>query len=184
MPNWCETSYSCTGDEKQVFKLYKALQYLENLESPLIKSDFGNLWCGCVVNYFGGDWNSIHCRGRILGYEYSEETNMLYIDVESAWVELDEWRNFIKSKLPGIEIVYTSYEPGCEYYVTNDERCRYSYYFEGYDTSLYFCTIDEIKDVLKREANIDVDTEEDIMKLYEEDDNIYYFAKCEFIEND
>ena len=123
MPNWCSTDYRCYGNNGELVELKEKLDYLNSLEKPLVENGFGKLWCGCLVSLLGGDWNEVHCRGEIDSYEFSGTT--LCISVTSAWGELDEWRKFIKSKYPKLDIFYYAEEIGEGIYVTNDEKGIY-----------------------------------------------------------
>lgn len=53
MPNWCDCTYKCVGDLKDVRSLYKALKYIDKRKTSIIKNGFGNggwgiLWSNLV----------------------------------------------------------------------------------------------------------------------------------------
>ena len=146
MPNWCATTYRVYGDEKQRKKLYSIIEELDKLPEPRVQNGFGNLWLGCIIDYLGGDWNEIACRGDITSYYKTKD--YIQIDMETAWRELHEFRHYVEKKLPGLKIYYIADEPGmCEYY-TNDKdysifHTRYHLDFEDYDSE-YFESLEDL----------------------------------------
>lgn len=141
MPNWCSTTYICTGRKKSIKKLYHVLTELSKGESR-IKNDFGNLWLGNVVDSLGGNWEEIRCRGKIMSYNLDPKTRDLIIYQETAWCEQSEFRYFLESKLQGLKIYYLEEESGCEIYYTNDATGlyfpdRYILECEGIDDGYY-----------------------------------------------
>lgn len=124
MPNWCNTCWKATGEHEQVEKLYTIMRELEKMPDPgLVENGFGSTWLGNLVIKLGGDWNKIYCRGEWNYLEYRD--GILIIDIESAWSEPNEVRDFIEEKLPGIKIYFQSEEPGCVIYETNDPTGEY-----------------------------------------------------------
>ena len=134
MPNWCYTCYKVFGDKEQINKLYSAIKEMDEQETPRIENGFGNLWLGCLVDYFGGNYEDIKCRGEITEYEMQED--VLRICTETAWCELNEVRKFLENVLPGIKIYYISEEPGMEEYYTNDST------YEIFHTKYFLDTCD------------------------------------------
>ena len=176
MPNWCFTDYVVEGNEKEVSTLRKALIELDNAEKPLVENGFGNTWLGCLVKYFGGDWEKIGCRGQYLGKRYSGEgvfdVTPLAFSTETAWAPCDEVFEFIKSKLPSLKFYWSSEESGMGEFWTNDKERKYfskyavEYdYNDEYDTK-YFNNFDEI------------------YEEWEEDDNYIYLREFRTDEND
>ena len=47
MPNWCDTSYKCVGDLKEVKSLHKVLKYMEKRKTSILPNgtwqDFNNM---------------------------------------------------------------------------------------------------------------------------------------------
>ena len=123
MPNWCYTNYVVVGRESEVAALHKTIQDLEAREESLLPNGFGKLWLGNLVHILGGDWEKIYCRGLIL--DYSLESGILRLNVESAWGEMEETRHFIQSKYPSLKIYYQSEESGMCIYETNDKDGTY-----------------------------------------------------------
>ena len=68
MPNWCDCTYKCVGDLKDVRSLYKALKYIDKRKTSIIKNGFGKWWLGNLVERLDGDWTTFNCRGEITGY--------------------------------------------------------------------------------------------------------------------
>ncbi len=91
--------------------------------------------------------------------DYSLESGILRLNVESAWGEMDETRQFIQSKYPGLKIIYQAEESGMCIFETNDkdgtyfphrwildftDESRNLYFYE------YFETLPEAADFLKQ----------------------------------
>mgnify|MGYP000420739972 CR=1 FL=1 len=56
MPNWCDCTYKCVGDLKEVRSLYKALKYIDKRKTSIIKNGFGKWWLGNLVVKLGGNF--------------------------------------------------------------------------------------------------------------------------------
>lgn len=130
MPNWCYTTYTVVGDEKEVEQLHGLMEKLENMKKSLVDNGFGPNWLGNLVHSLGGDWQKVYCRGTWSNLDISGDT--LYFDVESAWAEPDEVIDFLRSKYPSLVFYYQADEPGTRYFVTNDAEGSY------YDDIYYF----------------------------------------------
>ena len=53
MPNWCDCTYKCVGDLKDVRSLYKALKYIDKRKTSIIRTVLANggwgiLWSNLV----------------------------------------------------------------------------------------------------------------------------------------
>lgn len=148
MPNWCYTHYTIEGESKELKTFYDLIKELDNKVVPDIKNDFGTLWLGSIVNRLGADWKTVCCRGKISDYQFTD--NSLMISTSTAWTEMAEWRNFIKSKFPSFKFFFMSEEDGNEYYVTNDNKGKYysyRYYLDDAESgSKYFETLKEACD--------------------------------------
>lgn len=125
MPNWCFTTYKIVGDIKEIHDLNNKLMKLDNMKEPLVSNGFGNLWLGCLVKILGGDAEKVYCRGDITEFSYNEEDDVLTIDTQTAWAEMEEVRHFIEKVYPGLKIYYYEEEPGMEIYQTNDKHGHY-----------------------------------------------------------
>ena len=123
MPNWCETTYKIVGPLKSRKAFIAMLDHLNSLPEPLVPNGFGKLWLGCIVSYLGGNWEKIYCRGKILNYRRIR--GLIILDVESAWGELSETREFLASKFPDLQFYYQSEEPGMMVFTTNDNEGKY-----------------------------------------------------------
>ena len=116
MPNWCFTTYKIVGDIKEIHDLNNKLMKLDNMKEPLVPNGFGNLWLGCLVKILGGDVEKVYCRGDITEFSYNEEDDVLTIDTQTAWAEMEEVRHFIENVYPGLKIYYYEEESGMEIY--------------------------------------------------------------------
>ena len=125
MPNWCSTTYKCTGRKKDLKKLYETLNRLRLSEKPRVDNGFGVLWLGCVVDALGGNWEDVACRGQIFDFGLNEEKNVLTIVQETAWCEQSDFRGFLEFRFPGMKIYYQEEESGCDIYYTNDDTGCY-----------------------------------------------------------
>ena len=123
MPNWAYTSYVVKGSAEEVAALHKIIQDLEAREESYLPNGFGKLWLGNLVSILGGDWEMIYCRGHILDYSLQEE--ILIINVESAWGEMDETRHFLYTVFPSLEIYFQTEELGMCIFQTNDATGSY-----------------------------------------------------------
>lgn len=124
MPNWCYTTYVMVGDKDEVDDLYGKLNSLIERDKPLLESDFGNEWLGNVVHLFGGDWNEIYCRGRLVNIDRSSEA-MLCFGTETAWNDLPGVWDFVLRQYPSLSYYYMAEECGMNYYATNDAEGLY-----------------------------------------------------------
>ena len=172
MPNWCYTDYRICGNKGELLELKEKLDYLNSLSEPYVENGFGNLWCGCLVQLLGGDLNEVPCKGEISEYDFSDCT--LNLVVMSAWSELGEWRHFIESKFPKIEIYYRAEEQGNCYYETNDveglyfpDRC----FIETYDGPECFTSLENtakwVSELVGKEVKAEEDEIEKALDEYE-----------------
>ena len=142
MPNWAYTNYVVKGDTSEVAALHKTIHDLEAREKSYLPNGFGKLWLGNLVSILGGDWEKIYCRGQIL--DYSLEDDILSMNVESAWGEMDETRHFLQTVFPSLKIYFQTEEPGMCIFQTNDatgtyfpERCLLDWCDEKKNLYLY-----------------------------------------------
>ena len=144
MPNWCDTTYKCVGDPKEVRALHKVLKYIDRRKTTIVRNGFGKWWLGNIVTKLGGKWEDYCCRGEITGYSF--DGDVLEITQYTAWCEQEGVRRIIQEKFPGIKVYYREEEPGCEVYYTNDTTGNYfpeSYFLDSYDEQRYFETIED-----------------------------------------
>lgn len=174
MPNWCETTYKCVGEPKEVRSLYNAIKKNDKRKTPRVKNGFGNLWLGCIIDQLGGDWNKYQCRGEITYYEIEKDASMLTIYQETAWCEQEGFRHFIQEKFPSIEVYFLEEEPGCEVYYTNSfEYFPDRFYLDCYEDPQYFETIEEVAkyvtDFTGKEVENSVDSIQNALDEYTEE---------------
>ena len=144
MPNWCDTTYKCVGDPKEVRALHKVLKYIDRRKTTIVRNGFGKWWLGNLVTKLGGKWEDYCCRGEITGYSF--DGDVLEITQYTAWCEQEGVRRIIQEKFPSIKVYYREEEPGCEVYYTNDTTGDYfpeTYFLDSYDEQRYFETIEE-----------------------------------------
>ena len=144
MPNWSFATYRFKASEEQTKNLNQKLEDLSKMKEPYVENGFGNLWCGCLVNYLGGDWNKVYCRGEITEFEIGDD-GLLLMNLECAWDELPEFRHFIEQQYPGSKIYYINEESGMGIYTTNDKDGLYfreRYLLDMYDDIEYFETLE------------------------------------------
>ena len=117
MPNWCYSWVNITGDEKELNVLDK---HFENARKHIgTKNGFGETWLGNIVEYLGMDATKVSCRGSIVHYEHHPEE--ICLSTETAWAPLLTPIVMLCEKYaPNAEITYTSEEPGCGLFVSND----------------------------------------------------------------
>lgn len=141
MPNWAYSSYCIVGDKEQLKQLYDIMDELEDMESPgLHDNGFGSRWLGNLVIKLGGDWKKVYCRG-----EWSNlclYKDRLTFETETAWSELREVRQLLKTKFPKLNFYYQCEELCMGIYITNDKRHkffkdRYYVYVENEDSEYY-----------------------------------------------
>lgn len=192
MPNWCDTTYKCVGDLKEVRSLYRILKYIDNRKTPIVPNGFGNRWLGNLVTKLGGNWESCRCRGEILDYHI--DGNVLTIYQSTAWCEQEGVREIIEKAYPSIKVYYREEEPGCEVYCTNDSSgtyfpdryyldapCGDSEYFETIEDAVKYITELIGKEVEPNKKAIDTALEE-YTKLQDDEDICYYFHEYDVIE--
>ncbi|MBM6864559.1 hypothetical protein H6A66_05160 [Bacteroides caecigallinarum] len=146
MPNWCSTEYYVVGSKKELSDLNEKMEKLENRKESLVKNGFGNTWLGNLVKLLGGDWEKVYCRGQWMCRVYNKENNSLTFTTETAWCEMDEWREFIESCYKTIKMLYVTEEPGCGIYQTNDLEGVFfkdKYVLDYTEDVEYFETIDQ-----------------------------------------
>ena len=144
MPNWCDTTYKCVGDPKEVRALHKILKYIDRRKTTIVRNGFGKWWLGNLVTKLGGKWEDYCCRGEITGYSF--DGDVLEIIQYTAWCEQEGVRRIIQEKFPSIKVYYREEEPGCEVYYTNDTTGDYfpeTYFLDSYDEQRYFETIED-----------------------------------------
>lgn len=174
MPNWCDTTYCCVGDKKQIMALKKVLDKNRRRKNPLVKNGFSNMWLGCIITALGYNWEKYRCRGEITDYIMASD-GILTIYQMTAWCEQEGFRQVIEDKYPGIKVYHKEEEPGCEVYYHNDiegvcfpER----YLLDSYEDTMYWETIEEavkyVSDLVGYSVEPDVEVIDAALKKYQE----------------
>ena len=182
MPNWCDTTYKCVGDPKEVRSLYKTIKANDKRKTSRVKNGYGTLWLGNIVDALGEDWEKLRCRGEITSYQLDD--NVLTIYQNTAWCEQEGFRQCIERKFPSIKVYYREEEPGCDVFYTNDADRIYfpeRYFLDNYDEPLYFNTIEEaadsVSEIVGHEVAPTVEAIEEALNDYEEeheDEDVFY----------
>lgn len=124
MPNWCNSSYAITGDEKMVKEIYTIMHELESMSEPLVENGFGVTWLGCLVKRLGEDPSKVYCRGE--WRNLSLEQGVLRFDTESAWSRPnDVFEDLLLRKYGDIEVYFIEEELGMDIFQTNDESGQF-----------------------------------------------------------
>lgn len=192
MPNWASTNYVFHSTKEDVQDLKKKIDELNAMSEPYVKNGFGKLWFGCLVNYLGGDYDKVYCRGEIISYEFHND-EALSLCCETAWGETPEFRHFIESKYPGSKIYYQVEESGNLVYATNDKEGNYypeRYLLDMYDDNEYFCDLESaakyVSGTIGKEVKPDVEAIEtaidEFMEEHPEEENwmsFHVFEVCD-----
>ena len=187
MPNWCYSAYHIVGKRKEVQSLYSKMNNLEKRRKPLVESDFGKTWLGCLVTKLGGDRNKVYCRGSWSELEFDGEA--ISFNTETAWGPLNEVFSFVKSIYPSLEIYYSAEEPMMELFVTNDAEglffrdryivyvnCETEYFTNLIDTCAYVSRIMGRQLSSKKELDAAIEKWNEGKDNYEEVIYLYEFA--------
>lgn len=195
MPNWSTTDYFVIGSPKEIMDLNKKMEKLENRKKSMVKNGFGNTWLGNLVQYLGGDWEKVYCRGEWMCRNYDKERNALTFTTETAWQEMNEWRRFIESCYKTIKILYVTEEPGCGIYQTNDKEGIFfkSKYILDYGEDVeYFENMDQAVSFIKNLISVKIEEktvngiQKELDAYAEENDaeDLYYsFHEFEKVDN-
>lgn len=189
MPNWCDTTYKCVGDLKEVKSLHKILKYIDKRKTTILKNGFGKWWLGNLVHKLGGDWEKYRCRGEITDYFLDE--NVLTINQETAWCEQEGVRRIIEEKFPSIKVYFMEEEPGCGVFDTNDASGSYfpeRFFLDSYEDCEYFETIEGaakyVSEIVGHEVEASVNAVsqalDDYIEEHEEDNPDLFYSFHEF----
>jgi len=189
MPNWCDTTYRCVGDKKEIRALKKVLDANNKRKTSRIRNGFGKLWIGNIIDQLGYNWQDFRCRGDITDYQMDGEVLVIY--QSTAWTEAEGFREVIEKKFPSVTVYYRLEEPGCEVFCTNSfEHFPDRYFLDSYDEPMYF---EELSEAVKYVASlVGHDIEESVQAITEaldqyveehEDEDLFY-SFHEFTETD
>lgn len=193
MPNWCDTTYKCVGDPKEIKELHKVLKYIDKRKTSIVKNDFGKWWLGNLVTRLGGNWEKYTCRGEITGYELIN--GVLAIYQSTAWREQEGVRQIIEETFPSIKVYYLEQETSCGILFTNDPNGQYipeRFFLDTGDDWEYFETIEQaadfVSDIIGNTVTPTVQAISDALDDYivEQEDNgeesFYAFYPIETVE--
>lgn len=185
MPNWCSTSYTFVGEEKELKELHDLMKGLEERSEPLVKNGFGKSWLGCLVEALGKKWQDVWCRGDWDNLNFNGD--VLKFTTETAWNAADEVMTLVCEKFPSLGYYYYTEEPGMGIYETNDESGEYypdRYYVDlctddGAYQQEYFSDLDDAivwigkmtEQVFKSEDDVNAYFE----KIQKENDDVYCY---------
>ena len=189
MPNWCDTSYKCVGDPKEVRKLNSVLKYMEKRKTSILSNGFGKMWLGNLVHKLGGNWEELRCRGEIT--DFSLDGNVLTINQQTAWCEQEGVREIIEKSFPSIKVYYMEQESGCEVFCTNDASGEYfpeRYFLDSFEDWEYFETIDDAAKFVSRIVGFEVEADinsidkalDDYVEKHEEENEDIFYSFHEF----
>lgn len=187
MPNWCDSSYKCVGDLKEVKSLYKILKYMEKRKTSILPNGFGKLWLGNLVHKLGGDWKELRCRGEIT--DFSLDGNVLTINQMTAWCEQEGVREIIERTYPSIKVYFMAQESGCDVFCTNDASGDYfpeRYFLDSNEDWEYFETIEDAAAFVSKIVGYDVEPNvtgiQEALDAYveEHDDEDMFYSFHEF----
>ena len=189
MPNWCDTSYKCVGDPKEVRKLNSVLKYMEKRKTSILSNGFGKMWLGNLVYKLGGNWEELRCRGEIT--DFSLDGNVLTINQQTAWCEQEGVREIIEKSFPSIKVYYMEQESGCEVFCTNDASGEYfpeRYFLDSFEDWEYFETIDDAAKFVSRIVGFEVEADinsidkalDDYVEEHEEENEDIFYSFHEF----
>ncbi len=190
MPNWCATEYTFTGNREEITDLYEKLNSLKEAKESSIKNDFGTTFLGNVVHLFGGDYQEIYCRGY---FHYIDlHLNYISLSTETAWREMNEVWEFVRSKYKTIRYYYYAEEQGCDYYVTNDVEgnyfpTRFIIMSPGKET-IYTNTLKEVLEKVSEQIEKTLTSKEELLQAIEifnntcGEDECIYFNEIEVVK--
>ncbi len=185
MPNWCYTSYTFVGEEKELKELHNIMKGLEERKEPLVENGFGKSWLGCLVEALGKNWKDVWCRGNWNSLELSADT--LKFTTETAWSAADEVMALICEKYPSLGYYYYTEEPGMGIYQTNDDYGEY--YPDRFQVDLctadgdyqqeYFITLDDAISWIGEMTEQEFKSEDDVTayfdKIGKDNDDAYCY---------
>ena len=118
MPNWCDTVVAIYGNSENVLSMYDTIKTLCNNESR-VENGFGNSWEGNVLDAYGIDWHTIHCRGEITDYriEY-EDGEKEYSDEERDLL----WGRFVLFLAKAAEEIKENKNAKCTHFPNNQHQ--------------------------------------------------------------
>ncbi|MFR9545659.1 MAG: hypothetical protein SNJ29_08800 [Rikenellaceae bacterium] len=204
MANNCSTCHKIFGDKEEIAKFYEKLSNLQQINSeyyqkwckarredtplpeypPEITQNTCCLWLGDIVSHFGGDNESVPCRGTMDTLELMSD-NVIWIVTDTAWCPMPEVWDVVLKDYPSLKFYYLAEECGCEIYINSDPTGEYFdelYYIDdcGGDGAYVSNDEDLFSDIAVRLEVEKIESFEELDRLLEayneehEDDGIYY----------
>lgn len=158
MANVCTVIYQCEAQKEQLNELNTVLEILQKATEPLVANGRGKLWLGCIVNYLGGIWEDVDCRGEVVSYDFDGKS--LSIVQETDWCEQGGFRRFLEQCFPGLKIYYLEIEPCTAWGATNDIVGKYfpfRYYMSIFDGYKFFNSLEEVAENVSKVVGFKVD---------------------------
>jgi len=192
MPNWCNNDITIYSSNEE--KLKKLSELIDDWTSKdFATNGFGHNWLGNIVGFseigkYENDFKTLddkelRCRGQLI---YSELSGgQLNLITETAWAPmLKMWKLICDKYLPDANIIYTSEEPGCGIYYTNDPNIEGSYYVDIWEPpeefedeeSLYEASKTDVINFLQRVLKTTESDFDKLMSMYENSDNTDWLA--------
>ena len=192
MANLCCTCYKLVGDKEEVQDLYQKLHKLEaihnayfkewwvcdkdnkpnpTIPTELVESDYGYLFLGSVIKYFGGDYEKIECSGEVQHIELLAE-NILLCHTLTKWSELSEIWDFVISHYKSIKYYFVAEEPSCKYFINSDTTGEYFdelYHIDHWGNETETVNSEELlfQDIAKRVGVYKIDSFGELDRLIE-----------------
>lgn len=169
MANLCSTSYVIEGQKEVLQKIYVAVNETKC-----------NAWEGEILLNLGYTLKELEkykLRGSIY-YLEDFDGDVIRLQCEEAWVVSDF--SMLLEKKFDVKVYYMAEEPGCEYYVTNDdngiyfpERVFVDVCINGNFLGEYFYDTDEAYDYVYELSGLRTDDEIEEFNNADNDDFIY-----------
>lgn len=126
MANCCITDYIAEGSKEELHDLLDNMEQLRGMKFPLVVSDWGVTFLGCLIELLGGDYKKVYCRGSFHNLEnYIAVDGTIRFSTDTAWVEMAETRTFLETRYPNLKFYYLSEESACDFFDSNDTQGKY-----------------------------------------------------------
>lgn len=136
MPNWCSTNVYFYGKHKDL------TAFAERINKTFSNKERVNYnWLGYLLQDLDIKDDNISCRGWVQWDDISDflsgKQEYFSMDIEDAWApHIEVFRKMIEvmGLKDEVTFLYSAEEPGCELYITNDDR---GIIFGGYIMRIY-----------------------------------------------
>lgn len=176
MANICLTTWKVLGNKSQLDQLNTSIENAMTEEGSFLD----------VVTNLGGTEEDISdCRyGYISENSFDESGQILTISLESDWIEPTQFRQFILRQFNDITILYSSEEPECEYFETNDKDSKFFFHFKCFDgEDMEFRTLEEACEYYAGTTGEEVHTIEEINELLDDSGEWRPFMEAAVVED-